>query len=151
MRILFFACDPSDVQRTLKHDNRTEVALLPSYEMEEIQNEIARFAPRLITCRADFLLSILSGYPSPTALNGVGQPALWLPTKLPPSPIPPRETNILSMLVQGKTNNEIALALNLSTRTVKRTLSGLFERFGVINRTELSNRTARLRLPINDK
>jgi len=54
------------------------------------------------------------------------------------------------MLAQGKTNDEMAEALRLSTRTVKRTLSGLFERLRASNRTELTSRAAKLRLLEND-
>ena len=50
------------------------------------------------------------------------------------------------MLEEGKTNDEIARALHLSARTVKRTLSGLFERLEATNRTELTSRAAKLRL-----
>jgi DNA-binding NarL/FixJ family response regulator len=53
---------------------------------------------------------------------------------------------ILSMLAKGQTNNEIAQALRLSSRTVKRVLSSLFERLEVTNRTELVGRAAELSL-----
>jgi DNA-binding NarL/FixJ family response regulator len=60
--------------------------------------------------------------------------------------IHPRETKVLSMVARGKTNDEIARELRLSTRTVKRTLRLLFDQFGVSNRTELSCRAATLYL-----
>ena len=53
---------------------------------------------------------------------------------------------ILSMLAKGETNDEIAKALHLSSRTVKRNLSSLFERLRVTNRTELASRVAELSL-----
>jgi DNA-binding NarL/FixJ family response regulator len=56
----------------------------------------------------------------------------------------------LAMLSTGKTNDEIATALHLSTRTVKRTLSGLFERLHATNRTELASRAAKLHLSDDD-
>jgi DNA-binding NarL/FixJ family response regulator len=57
---------------------------------------------------------------------------------------------ILAMLVKGQTNDEIAKALRLSSRTVKRILSSLFERLQVTNRTELAGRVAELSLLQDD-
>ena len=47
MRVLLFACNASDAQRALKYGDRMEIAFLPSYDMEEIRREIARFKPKL--------------------------------------------------------------------------------------------------------
>lgn len=41
------------------------------------------------------------------------------------------------MVSQGKTNQEIAKALNIAEITVKKRLSQLYQRFGVTNRTGL--------------
>ena len=57
---------------------------------------------------------------------------------------------ILAMLAKGQTNDEIAKALRLSSRTVKRILSSLFERLQVTNRTELAGRVAELSLLQDD-
>jgi hypothetical protein len=50
MRVLLFACNANDAQRALKYGDRMEIAFLPSYDMEEIRREIARFKPKLVTC-----------------------------------------------------------------------------------------------------
>jgi DNA-binding NarL/FixJ family response regulator len=65
-------------------------------------------------------------------------------------PIARREKKVLTMMAKGHTNEEIAQALRLSSRTVKRILSSLFERLGVSNRTELAGRVAELSLLEND-
>ena len=49
----------------------------------------------------------------------------------------PREQFIINMVSQGKTNQEIAKALNIAEITVKKRLSQLYQRFGVTNRTGL--------------
>lgn len=49
----------------------------------------------------------------------------------------PREQFIINMVSQGKTNQEIAKALNIAEITVKKRLSQLYHRFGVTNRTGL--------------
>jgi DNA-binding NarL/FixJ family response regulator len=150
MRVLLFACDPKDAQQALRFGDRMEVAFLPSYDLEEIRHEIARFKPKLVTCRADVFLSALSSsQPSgitPRNKQGEASVSREHATAL----ITPRETKVLAMLAQGKTNNEMAKALRLSDRTVKRTLSGLFERLRASNRTELTSRAAKLRLLEND-
>jgi DNA-binding NarL/FixJ family response regulator len=45
-----------------------------------------------------------------------------------------RQQDVLDLLVQGKSNKEIALALNLSQGTVKIHLAAIFRRFGVNSR-----------------
>lgn len=144
MRVLLFGCSADDAQRTLRFGDRMEVAFLPSYDMDEIRHEIARFKPKLVTCRADVFLSAFSS-PQPTDVtlhNNQGEGTLS--PGLPSVRVTPRELKVLAMLAQGKTNNEMAKVLRLSVRTVKRTLSDLFERLGASNRTELSSRAAGL-------
>jgi DNA-binding NarL/FixJ family response regulator len=47
-----------------------------------------------------------------------------------------REKEILSFVVKGATNSEIAQELSLSERTIRNRLSGVFKKLGVRNRTE---------------
>lgn len=49
----------------------------------------------------------------------------------------PREQEILSVIVQGLANKEIAERLNLSESTVKNTIQGLFSKTGVRSRSQL--------------
>jgi DNA-binding NarL/FixJ family response regulator len=46
----------------------------------------------------------------------------------------PRQRDVLDLLVQGKSNKEIALALNLSQGTIKIHLAAIFRHFGVTSR-----------------
>jgi len=48
----------------------------------------------------------------------------------------PREMTVLVLLADGKANKEIAVALDISERTVKTHLAHLFEKLGVTSRTE---------------
>jgi two-component system NarL family response regulator len=48
----------------------------------------------------------------------------------------PREMSTLRLLADGKSNKEIANALDISERTVKTHLAHLFEKLGVTSRTE---------------
>lgn len=141
MRVLLVACNADDAQRTLKSGERTEVAYLPSYDLREIQAEIERFKPQLVTCSTDvFLRGICVPLAEGTfdLAPGTGQGTA-------PN-VAPREMRVLRMIAKGKTNDEIAAALRISSRTVKRILRSLFERLIANNRTELVSRAARLHL-----
>jgi DNA-binding NarL/FixJ family response regulator len=48
------------------------------------------------------------------------------------------EGQVLSLLLDGRTNREIAERLYLSPNTVREYVSRLLEKYGVYNRTELA-------------
>jgi DNA-binding NarL/FixJ family response regulator len=50
---------------------------------------------------------------------------------------------VVILVVDGKTNDEIAGELGITTRTVEAHLAHLFERGGVASRTELATRALR--------
>lgn len=50
------------------------------------------------------------------------------------NPLTPRQQDVLDLLVQGKTNKEIAIALGLGEGTVKIHMAAIFRYFGVNNR-----------------
>jgi len=72
--------------------------------------------------------------------------------RLPPPPLPPaasacrvldlseREQEILESVMQGKTNIDIALALDISPFTVKNHVQRIFRKIGVSNRTQAAAR-----------
>lgn len=49
----------------------------------------------------------------------------------------PREREVVDLLVQGKTNGEIAAALNIRQNTVKNHVARIFDKFGVNTRAAL--------------
>ncbi len=53
-----------------------------------------------------------------------------------PSPLSPRELEILIYLTQGQSNKEIAMRLGISHQTVKNHLASLFRKLGVQDRTQ---------------
>jgi DNA-binding NarL/FixJ family response regulator len=55
----------------------------------------------------------------------------------------PRERAVVGQLLDGRTNDEIASALGITTRTVEAHLARLFERIGIGSRTELATRALR--------
>lgn len=55
----------------------------------------------------------------------------------------PRERSVVTLLLDGRTNDEIASVLGITTRTVEAHLARLFERLAVNSRTELATRALR--------
>ena len=64
-----------------------------------------------------------------TSENGEG-------SRRPTSALTQRETDILSLLAEGKSNRDISRALYLSEKTVKAHLAAIFRKLGVSNRTQ---------------
>jgi len=67
------------------------------------------------------------------------------PAESPPA-LTQRELEVLRWLAQGKTNKEIAVALNITQRTVKFHVSAILRKLGVGNRTEALASAAKLGL-----
>ena len=55
----------------------------------------------------------------------------------------PREREVVRLVVEGRTNDEVGTALQIGVRTVETHLRRVFERFGVASRTELAARAIR--------
>jgi two-component system, NarL family, nitrate/nitrite response regulator NarL len=55
----------------------------------------------------------------------------------------PRERSVVTHLLDGRTNDEIASALGITTRTVEAHMARLFERLNIGSRTELATRALR--------
>jgi DNA-binding NarL/FixJ family response regulator len=54
-----------------------------------------------------------------------------------------RELDVVRLVVSGRSNDEIAAALTIGTKTVETHLHRLFERFGLVSRAELASRAVR--------
>lgn len=149
MRVLLFACGADDARLMMIYSDRLEITYLPSYDMEEVRDEIERFKPKLVFCGADAFLDALPERPPGVSIRP-RQNITYMNAEAGDRPVARREMKILVMLAKGQTNDEIAKALRLSSRTVKRILSSLFERLQVTNRTELAGRVAELSLLKDD-
>ena len=55
----------------------------------------------------------------------------------------PREHDVVRLVADGRTNDEIGSALEIGSKTVETHLARLFERLGVASRTELAMRAVR--------
>jgi DNA-binding NarL/FixJ family response regulator len=48
----------------------------------------------------------------------------------------PRESDVLRLVVDGKTNSEIGVALGISEKTVEKHMDAIFRKLGVVSRVE---------------
>jgi DNA-binding NarL/FixJ family response regulator len=64
----------------------------------------------------------------------------------PPERLTPRETDVLRLLVEGKTNREIAEDLVISAGTVKIHVQHIIAKLGVSDRTQAAVRAIELQL-----
>jgi DNA-binding NarL/FixJ family response regulator len=58
-------------------------------------------------------------------------------------PLSPREFEVVSLVVDGHSNDEVAVRLGISVKTVESHLTRIFERLQVASRTELAARAIR--------
>lgn len=58
-------------------------------------------------------------------------------------PLSPREIEVVALVVEGRSNDEIAAGLAISVKTVESHLTRIFERVNVASRTELATRAVR--------
>lgn len=67
-------------------------------------------------------------------------------------PLSDRELDVVRLVVEGSSNDEIATHLGIASKTVESHLRRIFERVGVVSRTELATRALRegwLDLPVD--
>jgi DNA-binding NarL/FixJ family response regulator len=62
------------------------------------------------------------------------QMAAWAQEELERTELTKRELEVLALVVEGKTNQEIGLALGISDKTVEKHLEGIFGKLGVASR-----------------
>lgn len=55
----------------------------------------------------------------------------------------PRELDVVRLVVEGRSNDEIGAALGIGAKTVETHLGRVFERLGIASRTELATRAVR--------
>jgi len=69
--------------------------------------------------------------------------AAWTHEEQTQTPLTERETEVLRLVVEGKTNQEIGHALGISDKTVEKHLDGVFTKLGVTSRVEAAVRAVR--------
>lgn len=114
-----------------------------------VQAGAAGFIPKTVsgTAMVNALRLVLSGekyLPSSTFFDDPSnQMAMPTPTPAKPAGVPPpfdklsrREAEILALLVEGRTNKEIAICLDLQEITIKVHLRNVYRKIGAANRAQ---------------
>jgi Response regulator containing a CheY-like receiver domain and an HTH DNA-binding domain len=114
-----------------------------------VQAGAAGFIPKTVsgTAMVNALRLVLSGekyLPSSTFFDDPGnQVAMPVPVAAKPAGVPPpfdklsrREAEILALLVEGRTNKEIAICLDLQEITIKVHLRNVYRKIGSANRAQ---------------
>lgn len=125
--------------RAIRRDDPTaRCVVLTTYEGDEdIHQSLAAGA-------AGYLIKAMSNETLVDALRKVHAGNKFLPApvaeslaaRTPNSDLSPREREVLSLIVQGKSNKEIAGHLGITEATVKCHVSVILERLGVTDRTQ---------------
>lgn len=79
-----------------------------------------------------------------SVFTSVVSPAPWAPVQTPLELLTPRESAVLACLHLRHTNQEIAVHLSVSTRTVESHVARILEKLGAANRREASAIASRL-------
>ncbi len=127
---------------------RTKVLFLTSYADEQtVRTAVLSGAQGYVLkdIRTDSLVATIKAVAAGQALLDptiTKTTLLWLQSlsgRRPPSTLSrlsPQEERILPKLAEGKTNKEIAAAMNLSEKTVKNYLANIFDKLGVTRRSQ---------------
>jgi DNA-binding NarL/FixJ family response regulator len=125
--------------RTIRRENpAARLVVLTTYEGDEdIHQALAAGA-------AGYIIKAMSHDTLVDALRRVHAGCRFLPASVqeslaartPNSNLSPREREVLSLMVQGKSNRQIATGLKITEATVKSHVSVILERLGVVDRTQ---------------
>ena len=107
--------------------------------------EIVRALKDVMSGRV-FVPTLIASAPEVARVKTATGSDAGLPVRVPATldGLTPRQHDVLTGIVRGLANKEIARELNIAEGTVKIHLAALFSHFDVRNRTELATRTQRL-------
>ena len=145
LRAITFGCSIEDANLLAINLPQIAITYFPSTSMEELLAEIKHLQPQLVVCDIDLFPKGSVAQICRRAETTDAMPSRFATadTKL---RLSYREKSILSLLVEGKSNAQIANSLHLSTRTIRRTITGLLIRVGARNRTELATKSTEMSL-----
>ncbi|HWF50289.1 MAG TPA: response regulator transcription factor [Solirubrobacteraceae bacterium] len=145
-RILIKPCEPEEVLSVVKETlaQRPEpAASLPSEEFhrEHLRLLNAKLLQKIDELRETVILAGALQRETDTATHNGEWPMLAADAQL--QELSPRELQVLSMIVEGATNGEIAARLVIATSTVQSHVKRILHKLGVKNRTEAAVRYLR--------
>ena len=131
---------PSEVLPFGEPGNRPAIIVLTAYDYPQYAEAALRLGA------AGFVLKTA---PLPELVDAIRRVAAGglafsvRPTSAGLARLSPREHDVVRLVADGRTNDEIGSALRIGSKTVETHLARLFERLGVASRTELAIRAVR--------
>jgi DNA-binding NarL/FixJ family response regulator len=131
---------PADAQAFGEPGERPAIIVLTSYDYPQYAEAALRLGA------AGFVLKTA---PLPELVDAIRRVAAGglafsvRPTSAGLARLSPREHDVVRLVADGRTNDEIGSALRIGSKTVETHLARLFERLGVASRTELAIRAVR--------
>lgn len=104
-----------------------------------VRMELAQYVEKLDKLQSEVHVQLVERPSTPSGLHTTEDINQYLETAL-----SKRELDVLSELIKGKTNNEIAAALYVSVNTVRSHLLKIYEKLQVSNRTQAVKKAANL-------
>ena len=104
------------------------------------QAPAATFSSRWPTAMWCAPAALLRGEPFlyPAAVTEIVRHYLDGPAEEHPDPLTPRELQVIKLIAEGHTNQQIAEALTISKKTVERHRANMLEKLGMRDRVELT-------------
>lgn len=116
------------------------IVVLTAYDYPQYADAARRLGAAGFVLKTAPLAEIVAAIRA-AAAGGRATPAM--PRESDPGRPTAREMDVVRLVVDGHSNDEIGAALGIGSRTVESHLRRLFERFAVASRTELSTRALR--------
>jgi DNA-binding NarL/FixJ family response regulator len=117
---------------------RPAVLILTSYDLPQYADAALRLGA------SGFLSKTAPASELVVAIRRLAEGGLYFGVRpIPRAVLTRRELDVVAQVVEGRSNDEIAAALGITTKTVENHLRRLFERLGVQSRTELATRALR--------
>lgn len=121
-------------------DERPAVIVLTAYDYPQYADAALRLGAAGFVLKAAPLSELVDAI---RRVAGGGLAFAVRPTGRAVARLSPREHDVVRLVADGRTNDEIGAALDIGAKTVETHLARLFERLGIASRTELATRAVR--------
>lgn len=138
--ILSAISNPDDIVRTIESGAR-------GYILKSASDEMLKHALSLVLAGETYIPSDAFLDRQRRWVGGSGNPPLRLPSDNPLSTLTPRQRDVLTLLMGGQSNKEIARNLGLLESTVKAHVKIILSKLNVANRTQAAMVAADLGWP----
>ena len=129
-----------DLLRRLSATSGTAIVILTSFDYPQFVDAAFRLGATGYVLKTDPFVKLVEAIRQ-VAAGGVAYSVR--PSTTGDRPLSPREVEVVLLVVEGRSNDEIAVRLGISVKTVESHLARVFERLQVASRTELATRAIR--------